>query len=382
MASRRHWHLSLVSAVIGAALLAACGGGDPGPSIATRVVSFGDSLSDLGAYTPATQIPLGQAPGVAPFLGGRFTTNTHTAYNVASNTNTATIWVDGVAARLGIAITPHQVGFAGQSVFCPAAATPALAGSCTGYGQGGSRVTNPIGINNAVGALTVPVVTQVANHLTRFSSFSGTDIVFVWAGANDVLTQFGAIGAGLPAATAVANMQLAGTELATLVRTQIVGRGATRVVVLNVPDLSITPSFSALPAPNRALLTQLSTEFNTTLSTGLTGVDVRMFDARAFLNAAVASPATYGFTNVTTTACDPAIRGGSALLCNASLASAFASPIPNPTPVPNVNSIRTGASASTWLFADGVHPTTGGHRVLANEVIAKLKEYGWMAANQ
>ena len=379
MASRRHWHLSLVTAIAGAALLAACGGGSDVPTT-TRVVSFGDSLSDLGAYTPATQIPLGQAPGVAPFLGGRFTTNTHTGYSATSNTNTATLWVDGVAARLGIAITPHQVGFAGQSVLCPAAAVPALAGSCTGYGQGGSRVTDPIGINNAAGALTVPVVRQVANHLTRFSSFNGGDIVFVWAGANDVLTQFGAVGAGLPAATAVANMQLAGTQLATLIRSQIIDRGATRVMVLNVPDLAVTPAFSAFPAPNRALLTQLSAEFNTSLTTGLSGSIAQMFDARAFLSAAVASPATYGFTNVTLTACDPtrmaAITGGSSLFCNAAPASAFVAPIPN------LNSLRTGASTSTWLFADTVHPTTGGHRVLADLVITQLKALGWMAANQ
>ena len=393
MASRRPWHLSLVSAIAGAALLAACGGGDSGPTT-TRIVSFGDSLSDLGTYTPAAQIPLGQAVGLPPFFGGRFTTNTFTGYTATSNSNTATIWVEGVAARLGIAITQNQAGFgpvsATNPAVCPAARTSAaLASSCTGHAQGGARVTNPAGVNNPNGngivgtspaPMTVPVVTQVANHLAQFSGFSGGDIVFVWAGANDALIQFSAAAAGLAPATAVANMVQAGTELATLVRTQIVARGATRVVVLNVPDLSVTPSFASLPAPNRALLTQLTAEFNTALTTGLNGVDVRMFDARAFLSAAVASPATYGFTNVTQAACDPArmaaITGGSSLFCNASPASAFVSP------VPNLNSIRVGASASTWLFADGVHPTTGGHRVLSDLMITQLKAYGWMAANQ
>ena len=124
MATRRQWHLSAISAIVGAALLAACGGGDSGPTT-TRVVVFGDSLSDMGAYTPATQIPLGQAAGVPPFFGGKFTTNTHTGYTAASNTSTSNTWGEWVAARLGIAITPHEVGFGPQSVKCPAAANPA-----------------------------------------------------------------------------------------------------------------------------------------------------------------------------------------------------------------------------------------------------------------
>ena len=125
--------------------------------------------------------------------------------------------------------------------------------------------------------------------------------------------------------------------------------------------------------------TKLAQEHLVRLAGEANGVDVRIFDSRAFLSAAVASPATYGFTNVTQTACDPArmaaATGGSALFCNASPASAFVAPIPN------LNSIRTGASASTWLFADGVHPTTGGHRVLSDQIITQLKAYAWIPAN-
>src|SRR4051812_8163259 len=68
-----------------AALLVACGGGDPyvpgsgAPAGApttkgafTAVVSFGDSLSDVGSYAPATSLA---SNGTPPFLGGKFTTN-------------------------------------------------------------------------------------------------------------------------------------------------------------------------------------------------------------------------------------------------------------------------------------------------------------------
>jgi phospholipase/lecithinase/hemolysin len=122
------WALSIVAAV----LLAACGGGDPyvpgtgSPSGApttkgtfSAVVSFGDSLSDIGAYTPATAIP-GTSPAV--YLGGKFSTN------FGSGASAGTIWVENIATSLGLAITPAEVGFAGQSVKCPIAlSVPAMA---------------------------------------------------------------------------------------------------------------------------------------------------------------------------------------------------------------------------------------------------------------
>lgn len=373
MASRRQWHLSVLSALVGASLLTACGGGDSEPST-TRVVSFGDSLSDLGTYSPATSLA---GTGAAPFFAGRFTTNTHTGYTATSNSNTATLWIEWVAARVGVAITPHEVGFLSTSVKCPAAANPALAGSCTGYGQGGAMVTDPNGIGKTGGALTVPVVTQVANHLTRFTSFGTGDMVLVWAGNNDVFVQFGAVAQGLPPATAIANVQAAGTQLATLVKDQVVAKGATRVAVLNLPDHASLPGFLALPAASKALLTQLSVEFNTAVSTGLAGTSVAMIDTRALFADVLAGPSKYGFVNVTTAACDPAkiqavtggrVTDGSSLFCNAS-----SQPF---------NTMKTGASTTTWGFADGVHPTIGGHKVVADYVIAQLKDFGWMPANQ
>lgn len=77
---------------------------------------------------------------------------------------------------------------------------------CLGYAQGGARVTNPVGPNNkltgsALGALTVPVATQIGNHLALSGGrFKPDDIVFVMAGGNDVLFQLGALRAAAMAA--------------------------------------------------------------------------------------------------------------------------------------------------------------------------------------
>jgi outer membrane lipase/esterase len=387
MITRRRWHFAAIAAA--ALIVAGCGGGTTDAPLATRVIAFGDSLSDIGTYTPATQIPLGQAAGVPPFLGGKFTTNTHTGYTATSNTSTSNVWVEWVAARLGVAITPAEVGFITTRVPCPAAATVGP-NSCTGYAQGGSRVTDPIGIGKTSGFLTIPIADQIASHNTRtvpgFSTgFGSGDIVFVWGGHNDAFTQLGAVAAAAttPAAAVVA-MQTAGTELANLVKNEILAKGATRVAVLNAVDISVTPGYSGLPAPNKALLTQLTAEFNATLAAGLSGTSARMIDVRSYLNSVVANPGSVGLTNTTTPVCDAAkiaaatgglITNGTSLFCNGSPASAFAAPLPN------LNTLKTGTNASTYLFADDVHPTSGGHKATADFVWNAIKGFGWVPSN-
>lgn len=402
MTTRRRWHFSALAAA--ALIVAGCGGGNTDSPLATRVIVFGDSLSDIGTYTPATTVLRVLNPtdtrANGPYFGGKFTTNTFTEYQMppagatrpAGNTSTANIWVEWIAARLGVPITTAMAGFGPDTpqtrVRCPVTLTiPSLAGSCTGYAQGGSRVTNPAGIGNPngtglVGAtpvpMTIPMVTQVANHLASFNGFSADDIVFVFGGNNDVFVQFGALASGLPLATATANVQAAATELANLVKNEILAKGATRVAVMTLPDASTAPGFSGQTAQNKVVLAQLSADFNAALLTGLAGSNARIIDVRA-LNAAVqANPTAFGLTNVTASACGVTAFNPTAtsLLCNASPAALFAA-----GGAPNLNGLVAGASASTWLFADGVHPTTGGHKVLADQVWTAIKDFGWVPSN-
>jgi outer membrane lipase/esterase len=357
----------LATALAASALLVACGGGGDDKPVTTRVVSFGDSLSDIGAYAPATSLA---GNGSVPVFGGKFTTNVHSGYAAGSNANTASTWVEVVANRVGVLISPHEVGFGAVSAKCPANNT-----TCTGYGQGGSRVTDPNGIGKAGGALTVPMVTQVANHNTRFSGFGQGDLVFVWGGNNDAFIQLGAVGQGLPVATAAANMSAAANEVVALVKDQIIAKGAGRVAVVNLPDASQTPGFSGLDAQTKGLLSQLSAQFNTTLAAGLNGVaQARIIDARGLIGAVATAPATYGMTNVTEAACDPAkigaitrgaVTDGSSLFCNATAGAPF-------------NGLKANASASTWFFADTVHPTSGGHKVIGDIVYGELQKAGWV----
>ncbi|MDN2708063.1 esterase [Janthinobacterium sp. SUN118] len=186
-------------AVLAAAVLAGCGGASGGDQALkvkyTAQVSFGDSLSDVGSYAVGTVAKLG---------GGKFTIN---GDNTKINPElTGKNWTEHLAAQFGLAAPcAAETGLEGNAAQGLAVARVKHAG-CFGYAMGGSRVTNPVGPNNkltgsALGALTVPVVTQIANHLAvSGGKFSGTEAVFVMAGGNDVLYQLGALQAGATAA--------------------------------------------------------------------------------------------------------------------------------------------------------------------------------------
>jgi outer membrane lipase/esterase len=378
----------LSSWVAATLLLVACGG-----SFAA-IVSFGDSLSDIGSYAPATSLA---GDGSAPYFGGRFTTN-DTTTGAPTATPLGKVWVENLAASLGIVVTPAEVGFAGTSVQCPAAAVPALATTCTAYGQGGARITNPNGIGKSAGALTVPLVTQVANHLARFGSFSSSDLILVYGGSNDVFIQFDAFGvtaaqiqadaaAGLitpdqanlalfnAQQVAQAEMKTAALELATLIRTEILAKGGTYVAVMLLSDIADTPlGNSPAAAPARSVLTALSQTFNLWLRDGLTGQPVQFIDTYALFKDAYANPALYGIANNTGVACDPAkiqavtggqVTDGSSLFCNA-------------TPGAPYNTLTAGADVNTWQFADSVHPSTGGHKLMSDAFAAALHSFGWI----
>jgi len=397
----RSW---LITAVAVAGLVA-CGGGDPyvpgsgstagAPTTKgtfTSVVSFGDSLSDVGTYKPAASLA---GDGTPPYFGGKFTTNATT--DVISLADDARLWVEDVAGTLGLFITQAEMGFAGSSVKCPAAAVPGLATSCTAYGQGGARVTDPNGIGKSSGALTVPVQTQIANHLAAFGGFSANDLVFVWAGANDVFVQFGAFAteaARIQAEAAagrltpeqangllleaqleaMGGMKQAALELGGYVKDEILAKGGVYVAVLNLPDIAGTPFGLSLPASIRPVLTALSENFNLWLRESLTGQPVQLVDMFAIYRKILADPVAFGFTNVTAPACDAtliqavtagAVTDGSSLFCNA-------------TPGAPYNTITNSADIQSWLFADSVHPTSGGHAAISTQVLTQLRSFGWI----
>lgn len=209
-------HTKLALAVLTAAVLTACGGGtspsggDQTNAITfTNQVSFGDSLSDVGTY---------RVGAVAAAGGGKFTINGDST--AKSEDLNGKIWLEFMAAQLKLpAPCAAQTGLQGDAsrgFSVPIVNHP----NCFNYAQGGSRVSNPIGPGNAatgspIGEMTVPMSTQIANHLAKVNGkFTGTELVTVLSGGNDVLMQLAQLTAAGTAAGAQAFPTLLATGLA------------------------------------------------------------------------------------------------------------------------------------------------------------------------
>lgn len=209
-------HFKLAMTVMAAAVIAGCGGNDPRPGDQTpkvkysAQVSFGDSLSDVGTY---------KVGAVAALGGGTFTINgNNTSVNPAL---TGKNWTELIAAQLGLpapcaAVTGLE-GDASKGFSVPVQAHT----GCYGYGQGGARVSNPIGDGNKatgspLGALTYPFTAQVKNHLAAVGGkFKGDELVFVLIGNNDLLFGLGELSAGATAAGTKAGSTAFATSLTT-----------------------------------------------------------------------------------------------------------------------------------------------------------------------
>lgn len=334
MSRIRHWtYAALLAAPI--ALLAACGGGSGSSSTASgppggvhfQVVSFGDSLSDVGTFAP-----IAGAVG-----GGRFTTNP------------GQVWSQDVAQYYGDTL---------NAAFTISVDQKLSAQGGFGYAEGGATVATPADLNDflvdVIGNVEMPVNQQVSSYLSAHGSFNAGQLVLVWAGANDVLR------AGSPPA-ATATVQTAATNLAQIVG-QIVQNGATHVVVVNVPDIGLSPKGITSP-DGGANLTQLSQLFNTTLNAalqtdGLQGKVIQI-DSYTWLNQIIANFKANGFAvSNTGQACDPTkTPDDTALLCS-----------PATYVAPDAD--------QTYMFADDLHPTTHLHTLFASYVEQQLANSG------
>jgi len=377
----------LTTALAAAAFLAGCGGneaGDQSPRVAfTQMVNFGDSLSDVGSYDV----------GVVKLQGGG-----HFSINGTGATGLLYInWTEFLAGTLQLTqpcaaetgLTPVQgvVPIIGDETptFHDTGATP-----CLSYAQGGSRVTlqpgpgnaalfnpsDPVGTSgNALGALTIPVHDQIQNYLAHVSpTFSPTALVTVLAGANDMFIQVATFQAEVAAGedpttaggAAVLAMTTAADELAADVNTMILANGATHVVVVNIPDASLTPSAVSSGAAGQALVKQLVQTFNAELAAKLTaGPSLLLVDAFSASEDQATNMAQYGLTNVTTPVC----TSSSSLLCTKNTLIAAVAPAASAAPA---------TLANTYEYADSVHPTPYGYRLLSELVGEQMAIKGWL----
>ena len=246
-------------------------------------------------------------------------------------TNPGPVWSQLVATRYGfVAIPANQGG--------------------TNFAQGGARVTDLPGVPPAPPTATAtPIAAQVAQLVAR-GPLDANALYAVWGGADDVFFQLGAAAAGvITPAQAQGNLAVAAGNLAHQVAV-LQAAGARYVVVFNLPDMGKTPD--AIASGQAAQVSAAANAFNAALIAALDaqgGPTIR-FNVAAMLNEAIADPAAFGFANVTTPACGAT----PSLLCT-----------PASLVAPN--------AARTFLFADGNHPTSATHAIIAQGVESMIE---------
>lgn len=276
----------------------------------SQTVFFGDSLTDAGFFRPL--LPLSVRP-----VTGQFTTNP------------GQVWSQYLADFYGTRADPNGNGQIG-----------------TNYAAGGARV----GINSTGALGPIPsLATQVTNYLGSTGGRADANALYtVWGGANDL---FAITNAGADPTTTIGGAVTSQIGIVATLR----NAGARYILVPTIPDLGVTPAFRALGPTAQAQGTALTVNYNTALFNGLAsnGFSVIPLDTYTFIREVVANPSAFGYTNITGTACQPQITANS-LTCN-------------PT------SYVTPNAPQTYLFADGVHPTSSAHAVLADFAVSVLE---------
>lgn len=283
------------------------------PSSYSLIYAFGDSLSDAGNDYILT---LGQTPVSPPYSDGRFTNGA--------------VWVQDLAADLKLpAVGPSDAGG-------------------TDFAYGGAETGQTP--SHSLSAIDLP--SQFAQFVAEDPHPKANALYTLTIGSNDVL---GAITAYQTSpATAMSDISTAVQNEADFIN-DLAARGATNLLVLNVPDLGKTPAEMSQGPTVAAEASSLAATYDQELAASLQSLaasdhlNLHLVDTFSLLDQGIADPAAYGFTNVTT----PVWTG------NYSSASSG-----------HLNA--TGAAQNQYLFWDSLHPTAHGHAMLASAAQANL----------
>jgi phospholipase/lecithinase/hemolysin len=391
MFSRRASTAALAASAV--FLFTACGGGggsdpEPTPSPApaaasggppSRLIVAGDSLADVGTF------------GLKA-----------TVQNAANPSVGYPIYPELVGSALG---TGRQCNFFTSTDGTAITTTFTTNAGCTNFAVGGAQVVNPVTRrgNEVPLSLEFQLESAVA---ANGGAWQRGDLILIDAGSNDAagladafldarggggdaaiflallrqqldagaITQALAQSDGESVAAGLYMQRLAQTFWNT-VKANTLDRGATRVALVEVPDLTLTPRFRSIAAGlSTAEGAAAAAAFQTALRQWITGFNTELRrlaagDARvavvpyfADFSAQNTNPAASGLTNTTQASCPP--QGDFPACTDAAL---DASP-------------PAGLAAGwwkTWFYSDNFHPSPRGHELLAASVNRTLAQAGW-----
>jgi len=272
----------------------------------TNQYSFGDSLSDNGNAFAASLGTINTAPA---YFGGRW-----------SNGRT---FVEQLGNTLAVGATaPATVRSSLDFAFGGATAVPAL-----------SAVPFP------------PLPAQLQMFQSRGITIQRTDLFTVWMGANDIMNTAAIPTTPTnPAAMDAAGINAAGATASAL--QTLIGLGAKNILVLNMPDIGLTPA--GLSSGAGAFLTRGSLAYNAefdarlrAIATGAADVTITRIDAAALIAQLQRDYRLLGFANANAGLIMPASVGG-------------------------------GGDPNGYVFFDGIHPSARTHSLLAEIVLEAL----------
>jgi len=412
------------AAVSVACALTACGGGggnDDTPRVGiTAVKVAGASLADSGTF------------------GYKFT---------VQPSSSVQLYTERIASAYGLPALCNVFTFASSTFSLNTSKT-----GCTNYAVAGASVGNYSLTAHAYLPPSSPtsMLMQLGTMASQAgTAFKSTDLILVGEGpANDIATVVsaylsfvafaqsnGAIGSttdftnlmsssggqtilGLDAGTIgtkladttgagqyyLANlyMQRVATLLAASIKTNLLDKGAQRVAVLNLLDVTYTPKLQAVLAANassaatiRSAVRAWTATFNTQLATEVAALNtskVVIVDFNTNFTAEMTDPAQYGLTNVSATVCDEIVNASATTTTVATAGTTSLSTVVSNVPTVAVACTTSAASAltpkhdavngtnwwKTYLFADNFHPTPYGHQLLGQLVAKRLTEAGWL----
>ncbi len=330
-----------------------------------QVISFGDSLSDVGTYAPAA----------ARFGGGRFTTNPGEVWTQILAQAYGDTLIAAYTGKFKTPLTRNPLGF--------------------GYAQGGSRIEHPVpfsgntalysnahenhqtdatpqqalrnahknirqrksGKENTLGLMNMSIAAQIESHLENNLRFTPSQLVLINGGSNDIMANAVAAAIGeIGFAEAIRSVQTAASQYAGLIQ-KLYAHGAENLIMTNMPDLGHTP-IGMTDIETSTVLTQLSLLFNTTtlkcLETQLPAEHSVVFiDTFSYLNQVLDAYKEYGFS-VSNTGIACKMEALPAYYQSTLFAS------PKIYVEPNAD--------QTYMFADGAHPSTRMHALFAQHI--------------
>jgi phospholipase/lecithinase/hemolysin len=258
------------------------------PEPINELYVFGDSLSDVGTVFRATG---GTYPPSPTYFQGRY--------------SNGRVWAEYLADRLHLS-SRQTNNFA-----------------CGGATTGSERNT-----------LVPGLLTQVQSFTQTHQQTNPNGLYVLWAGANDYLQ-------GVSSATVP-------VENLTGAITSLVGVGAKKILVANLPDLGQLPATRT--SANSASLSALTQAHNQGLRRSLkllsqqySDLQIVTLDANTLYRDAITNPAAFGFTNVISSC---------------------------------LSGSRACGNSDQFLFWDGIHPTTAAHRILGEAAFSAIQDGG------